>query len=88
MYSSLAPNGMLMDLTELMEPLKDRFKEGVLDYYTIGDHLWGFPYGDQSSSVLYYNKTMFDELGLEEPKTFDDLIECGKVIQEQKGSCL
>lgn len=84
-YSSLAPNGMLMDLTELMEPLKDRFKDGVLDYYTIGDHLWGFPYGDQSSSVLYYNKTMFDELGLEEPETFDDLIECGKVIQEKKG---
>lgn len=84
-YSSLAPNGMLMDLTELMEPLKDRFKDGVLDYYTIGDHLWGFPYGDQSSSVLYYNKTMFDELGLEEPKTFDDLIECGKVIKEKKG---
>lgn len=84
-YSSLAPNGMLMDLTELMEPLKDRFKEGVLDYYTIGDHLWGFPYGDQSSSVLYYNKTMFDELGLEEPETFEDLIECGKVIQEEKG---
>ena len=84
-YSSLAPNGMLMDLTELMEPLKDRFKDGVLDYYTIGDHLWGFPYGDQSSSVLYYNKTMFDELGLEEPETFDDLIECGKVIREQKG---
>ena len=84
-YSSLAPNGMLMDLTELMEPLKDRFKDGVLDYYTIGDHLWGFPYGDQSSSVLYYNKTMFDELGLEEPETFDDLIECGKVIQEEKG---
>lgn len=84
-YSSLAPNGMLMDLTELMEPLKDRFKDGVLDYYTIGDHLWGFPYGDQSSSVLYYNKTMFDELGLEEPETFEDLIECGKVIQKEKG---
>lgn len=84
-YSSLAPNGMLMDLTELMEPLKDRFKDGVLDYYTIGDHLWGFPYGDQSSSVLYYNKTMFDELGLKEPETFDDLIACGKAIREKKG---
>lgn len=84
-YSSLAPNGMLMDITKLMEPLKDRFNEGMLEYYTIGGHLWGFPYGDRSSSVLYYNKTMFDELGLKEPVTFDDLLNIGEVIKEKKG---
>lgn len=84
-YSALAPNGLLMDITELMEPLRDRFQDGVLDYYTIGGKLWGFPYGDQSSSVLYYNKTMFDELGLQVPTTFDDLINIGKVVKEKKG---
>lgn len=83
-HSSLAPNGVLMDITELMAPYKDRFGANTLSYYTIGDKLWGFPYGDQSSSVLYYNKTMFDELGLTEPQTFDDLLNIGKVIKNKK----
>ena len=34
---------------------------------------------------MIYNKTMFDELGLEEPTTYEELLAVAKVIEEEKG---
>lgn len=39
---------------------------------------------NKSTYVYFYNKTMFDELGLEAPQTWDDLLTIGKTFQEQK----
>ncbi len=83
--STLAPSGALMDITDTMAPYADRFVEGTLDNYTVGGHLWGIPYGETTTSCVYYNKTMFDELGLQEPKTLDELVHCADVIKEKKG---
>lgn len=83
--STLAPAGALMDLTDVIEPYKDRFVEGTLDNYTIGGHLWGIPYGETTTSCVFYNKTMFNELGLEEPKTLEDLVKAANVIKAEKG---
>ncbi|MDD2503972.1 MAG: extracellular solute-binding protein, partial [Clostridia bacterium] len=83
--STLAPAGALMDLTDVIDPYKDRFVEGTLDNYTVGGHLWGIPYGETTTSCIYYNKTMFDELELEEPKTLEDLVHCADVIKAEKG---
>ncbi|MBQ6655199.1 MAG: extracellular solute-binding protein [Erysipelotrichaceae bacterium] len=38
-----------------------------------------------TSEVLYYNKTLFDELGLAVPTTWEELTEVSKVIYEKKG---
>ena len=83
--SDLAPTGALMDLTDAIGPFQDRFVEGALDSYMVGGHLWGIPYGETTTSCVFYNKTMFDELGLQEPKTLDDLARCADVIKEKKG---
>lgn len=83
--STLAPSGALMDLTDVIGPYKDRFVEGTLDNYVVGGHLWGIPYGETTTSCIYYNKTMFDELELEEPKTLEDLVHCADVIKAEKG---
>lgn len=82
--STLARSGSLMDITDLMAPLRDRFTDGMLAPFTIGDRLWGFPYGDGDSSAVYYNVDMFKELGLSVPKTFDELVTVSKVIKEKK----
>ena len=66
--STLAPAGALMDITDVVEPIADRFTEGTLDAYNIGGRQWGIPYSATEVSCVYYNKTMFDELGLEEPQ--------------------
>lgn len=82
--STLARSGAIKDVTQLFEPLKGRFVDGMLDYYTVGDHLWGIPYGGASSCAVFYNKTIYDELGLSVPKTFDEFAANAKVITEKK----
>lgn len=39
---------------------------------------------NKSTEVIWYNKTLFDELGLEVPTTFDELEEVSKKIYEEK----
>lgn len=39
----------------------------------------------RSVPILYYNKTMFDEMGLHEPTSFEDLTEMSKTIYEKSG---
>lgn len=80
---TLARSGILMDLTELIEPFADRFAPGMLEPYTIADRVWGIPWGNASSSMFYYNKTLFDNLSLEEPQTYEDLVAVSAVIQAE-----
>ncbi|WP_391572617.1 ABC transporter substrate-binding protein [Cohnella sp.] len=82
--SSAAPSGMLMDITTLLDPYRDRFNDGMLKAYEIGGKLWGFPYGNSSAGFIYYNKTIFKELQLNEPKTFEELVAASKTIREKK----
>lgn len=43
---------------------------------------WALPWGFEGNTLMY-NKKVFKELGLELPKTLDDVIEIGKIIQEK-----
>ncbi len=43
----------------------------------------GVPF-NKSTYLFFYNKTMFDELGLTAPKTWEDLKHIGEVIKEKK----
>lgn len=79
--STLARSGILLDLTELIKPIEGRMAPGMLEPYTIGGHVWGIPYDTASSSMVFYNKTVLDSLGLEEPKTYDDLLAIHEAVQ-------
>jgi raffinose/stachyose/melibiose transport system substrate-binding protein len=83
--STLASSGVLLEMTDVMAPYLDRFNDGMLSAYYIGDKLWGFPYGDASESCVYYNKTMFDELSLSVPTTYEELLTVAQTIAEEKG---
>ena len=82
--NSLAPAQICMDMTDLVKPYEDRFVEGMLDSATVGEKVWSIPIGSSGTCSFYYNKTMFDELGLEEPASFEELAEVCKVIKEKK----
>jgi multiple sugar transport system substrate-binding protein len=43
---------------------------------------WALPWGFEGNTLMY-NKRVFNELGLELPETLDDVIEMGKIIQEE-----
>lgn len=82
---TMARSGILMDLTELVQPFADRFAPGMLDKYTIGDHVWAVPLSDSSTSTFFYNADLFEELGLQEPQTYEDLVAISETIRNEKG---
>lgn len=83
--STYARAGAVMDLTNLIKPFQDRFNPGMLDPYTIGGHVWAIPQSTVSTSAVYYNATMFKELGIQPPKTYADLVAAAKIIKDKKG---
>lgn len=46
--------------------------------------LYGVPFGAETS-ILAYRKDVFDELGLQPPKTYSELVDVAKVIKDRKG---
>lgn len=84
--STLAGGGFLMDMTELAAPYLDRFDDAMMSGLYIGDKLWGIPFGDMSIGMVIYNKTMFDELGLEPPETFEEMVALSEKLKESDAS--
>lgn len=86
-------DGYLYDMTELVNDpetgipdLKEQTAPGLYAEITQwgNDSVYLIPvlYG---SEVLYYNKTMFDALGLSEPQTWTELEACARAIHEAYG---
>ena len=80
----------LVDLSPFMEEMgtDDFISESLLDAATVDGRLVGLPY-EFNNILLFYNKEMFDEAGLDYPNedwTWDDLLEAGKVLTKEDGS--
>lgn len=58
--------------------------EGFRTSSEIDGKIYGMPF-NKSTEVIWYNKTLFDELGLEVPKTFEEFAQVAKTITEKKG---
>lgn len=74
--NTLERYGYLMDITEIAKEMKwaDVSKPGSLEYQNVRhpEAIRSVPYLS-SPRVVWYNKTIFTELGLEVPTTFDEL---------------
>lgn len=83
--------GLVVDLTSYIDNAdkaialdnKDDILEGLRKGVEIDGGIYGMPF-NKSTEVLWYNKTLFDELQLEVPKTFEELKEVSKTIFEKK----
>ncbi len=77
-----ARRGVFIPLDDLITPFKDRIVPSALDSYTIGGHLYGIPISEISFSTFYYNKTIFAELGIQPPKTYEEFVDIAKIIKD------
>jgi multiple sugar transport system substrate-binding protein len=83
-------DGLVTDLTPYIENETLKFDnyedilEGFREATKIDGKIYGMPF-NKSTEVLWYNKTLFDELGLEVPTTYDEFVEVSKKIYEAKG---
>lgn len=63
------------------DQLSDSFVPGTAEAYALDGKTYGLPL-ELNIVTLYYNKAMFDEQGLEAPKTFEELENVIKVFKE------
>ena len=81
---------LLVDLKPYIEneTIGDKNYNNILEGFRKGSEIDGKVYGmpfNKSTEVIWYNKTLFDELGLEVPTTFEEFAQTAKTITEKKG---
>ncbi|MFG6117895.1 ABC transporter substrate-binding protein [Thalassobacillus sp. B23F22_16] len=84
-YGELARAGVLHDFSDsdMANKIQPAYKKMVNDL--VGeeeDGLHGLPYATNANAVIY-NKDLMDELGIEEPKTWDEFISTLEEAQSQ-----
>lgn len=78
----MAEAGMLTDLTECVAGFEDRFLETALASFEYGDRQYAAPFSSLDTSAIFYNKSLFDELGLEPPTTYEEFVAAGQAIRD------
>lgn len=61
---------------------KEKLIEGTTNYFTYGDKLYGLP-TRINLGLLYCNKKLFEEAGLDYPETYEELMEAVKAFREK-----
>ncbi len=89
-------SGLMVPIGDLIakDPTIDSgvFMDQVTNYYRVGGKLYSMPF-NSSNPILYYNKTMFKEAGLDPnrpPRTFEDILAMGKKFlkKDDKGNII
>lgn len=85
-------NDMLLDLTDRIASSQklemDKFPQDLKDLYTLDGKTYAIP-KDMDTIALWYNKTMFDEAGIEYPNedwTWDDYYDAAVKLTKKDGS--
>ena len=81
---------LLVDLKPYIEneTIGDKNYNNILEGFRKGSEIDGIVYGmpfNKSTEVIWYNKTLFDELGLDVPTTFEEFAQVSNTITEKKG---
>ncbi|WP_409342737.1 extracellular solute-binding protein [Paenibacillus sp. MBLB4367] len=63
---------------------KNGFLPNSFDDYTIDGKTYSAPMGLSPTSILYYNKTLFEQQGLKPPKTWDEMLNAVSVFKKAK----
>jgi len=78
LLNTLNPEQYFVDLTN--EPYVSTFDEAYKVTVTVNGKVFGAPAGSSFAGAWLYNKKVYDELGLEVPKTWEQLLEnCEKI---------
>jgi raffinose/stachyose/melibiose transport system substrate-binding protein len=78
--TSYQPLGLLEPLDDLAKDMSSEFAEGAIDAFTIDGQVWGIPLSGVAVTTFFYNKTLFDELGIAAPTTYAEMLKartCG-----------
>ncbi len=71
------------EVTDSVKDWKDGIVSAAWNDATYDGKIYGMPY-NLNGTALYYNKAMFDRLGLTAPKTWEDLEKVAATLKENK----
>ncbi len=72
-------SGQVVDLTDLMDPVKDQFNQPMLKRLTFKDKVWAIPQVIDMQ-LLYYRKSVLAAKGLSAPTTFAELVHAANEV--------
>ncbi|WP_026248468.1 ABC transporter substrate-binding protein [Streptomyces sp. LaPpAH-108] len=75
--------GQVVDLTELLDGVKDDFNPAVLTPKTYDGKIWGIPQVIDMQ-MLYYRKSLLKDAGVEPPTSLDALVDAAKRLTTSK----
>src|SRR5690606_32930621 len=78
-FEPYARSDRLMDLTDFVEQHGLEFRQ--LKMWTFNDRIYGLPFEGHAEPV-FYNRSIFDELGLKPPETLSELEVVNEVLRE------
>ncbi len=83
-----AMRGILVDLSQFedFEEVTGRFSKTALVPYQYGDGVYGLP-NTETYPMLFVRTDIFEELGIQPPKTWDEFIDCAKIINLNNMNC-
>ena len=81
-FAELVESGAIAELDGIWEELiaSGDFDESVRDFYKVGDHIYGVPL-HLSRWVALYNKAQFEDAGITEPKTWEELMAAAEALK-------
>lgn len=86
MTLTLAGQDALVDLNkEASDEQKSIYIEDLWNSAKIGDSVYAFPWY-ASPDIMFYNKALFEQAGMEVPKTFDEALSMSKEFYEKTGA--
>ncbi|HZW03717.1 MAG TPA: extracellular solute-binding protein [Anaerolineaceae bacterium] len=74
-----SPADYLVPVDDLLDPAV--YPADLLNMLKYEDHYWSIPVNIHRSNVLWYNKAVFEENGLEVPQTMDDFFAAADTLQ-------
>ncbi|MFB9629212.1 ABC transporter substrate-binding protein [Nonomuraea helvata] len=72
LLQALNPSQTLVDLTG--DPVLQNVQKDYLPVVTQGDHAFGVPFGTAMGGGILYNRKIYEKLGLQVPKTWDEFM--------------
>lgn len=77
-------DGYAADITEQLQSsgLKDMFAEGTFNGMVIDDKTYMIPTAGDVTNVIFYNKAVFNDLGLQPPATWEEFLKVCETIKQ------
>ncbi|MER6691229.1 ABC transporter substrate-binding protein [Streptomyces minutiscleroticus] len=75
--------GQVVDLTGLLDGVKDDFDPAVLAPKTYDGRIWGVPQA-VDTQLLYYRKSLLEDAGVRPPATLDELVDAARELTDGK----